>query len=738
MKRFLLYISALAVAMSCSEDIDVANVTSNDNATQQLTVNVAVESPETRVDVSEDGTSWVVAWNAEDILGGWATDSATSEATQFSIDASSMSGDNASFTGEIPTGVTTMRMLHPYSASQSMDSSNNISLSLAEQSVSADFSHLGANTYMLSDEFTVDAAENSASEIKMKHVGAAIELMIKFADATSIDEADYTISKVEFGQWLPVAGELNIEDATFSATAWDVVTISADNLEAVDGIYTVRFNTFPFSLSGGSTLPVTVTLTDSDSNEYIATASVDVSEDTEIERATKNTIYALLGEFEWFPLFDDEMMDSVSDNNYSIVTSLTQGSEYKITDIDNFEEWNIDSDFFARNDQNDSSKLTFLPVDGLYKVTANTEYSYLIIEPMSSESDYATYSDGGAIWLIGGGNVAKPTLTNAYSWEPDMALALAQMDDTTYQITFTAGLSMTSTTINFKFFHQKAWGGEFGADDITSGSDMLSISSDGNVNLSDGYSFEAGGIYTFTLDVSGDVAEITVAQAGAADLDTAGITINGTEVIMVDMDNYSLDIELTQGEVVAFGGDDMFTPAWINPDFFGSDYALVPLSGWYRVLLNVTDMTIDALPIDADGNLKTLDDAGNGAIYFIGWGIGSPNLASQPGWSTEYGIAVPEYTDKVYVMRGTTGADGSTTYGERFRYDWWGGKFFAERGWSGLGAFTLADGTEALLSVASDGNLELATSLEEGAAYELTVDCTEGKEYPVVSFVKVD
>ncbi|MFR9608387.1 MAG: DUF5121 domain-containing protein, partial [Rikenellaceae bacterium] len=91
-----------------------------------------------------------------------------------------------------------------------------------------------------------------------------------------------------------------------------------------------------------------------------------------------------------------------------------------------------------------------------------------------------------------------------------------------------------------------------------------------------------------------------------------------------------------------------------------------------------------------------------------------------------------------YVMRGTTGADGSTTYGERFRYDWWGGKFFAERGWSGLGTFTLADGTEALLSVASDGNLELATSLEEGAAYELTVDCTEGKEYPVVSFVKVD
>ncbi|MFR9548748.1 MAG: DUF5125 domain-containing protein, partial [Rikenellaceae bacterium] len=407
-------------------------------------------------------------------------------------------------------------------------------------------------------------------------------------------------------------------------------------------------------------------------------------------------------------------MTMVDSNNYTVTTTFTQGGEYEMSGISDFSAWDVDCDFFERADASDYNTLTFLPVTGLYKVTANYEYSYLKIEPMASTSDYASYSDGGAVWLIGDSSTAKPTLANGYSWDTDNALALACMSENTYQITFTAGISMSATSINFKFFHQKGWGDEFGAGTITSTSDIITAGADdGNITLSEGYSFEVGGVYTFTLDLSGgtSAAVVSVELVGSEELESAGMTVNGTEMEMIDMDNYSLDIELTQGEVVAFGGDDMFTPAWINPDFFGSDYALVPLSGWYRVLLNVTDMTIDALPIDADGNLKTLDDAGNGAIYFIGWGIGSPNLASQPGWSTESGIAVPEYTDKVYVMRGTTGADGSTTYGERFRYDWWGGKFFAERGWSGLGTFTLADGTEALLSVASDGNLELATSL---------------------------
>lgn len=432
-------------------------------------------------------------------------------------------------------------------------------------------------------------------------------------------------------------------------------------------------------------------------------------------------------------------MTMVDSNNYTVITTFTQGSEYEMSGISDFADWDVDCDFFERADAN---FVTFLPVTGLYKVTANFEHSYLRIEPMASTADYASYSDGGAVWLIGDLTVGKPTLSNGYSWNTDMALALAQMSSNTYQITFTAGVSMSATSINFKFFHQKGWGYEFGGGTITSNSAIITASeSDGNINLSEGYTFDIGGIYTFTLDVSSgtSAAIITVEKSGEVEFDSAGITVNGTEMTMVDLDNYSLDIELTQNEVVSFAGDDMFSPAWINPDFFGADYTLVPLSGWYRVLLNVTDMTIDALPIDSDGSLKTLADDGSGAIYFIGYGIGSPYVSLQPGWESSAGVAVPEYSDKVYVMRAMAGAESSTTYGERFRADSWYGNFYTSRNWGDLGAFTLAEGTEALLSV-SGGNIELASgvTLEEGANYQLTVDCTEGRYSPVVSMVKIE
>lgn len=102
---------------------------------------------------------------------------------------------------------------------------------------------------------------------------------------------------------------------------------------------------------------------------------------------------------------------------------------------------------------------------------------------------------------------------------------------------------------------------------------------------------------------------------------------------------------------------------------------------------------------------------------------------------------MPEYSDKIYKMRVTAGVQGSSTLGERIRYDYISGKFFAERGWGGLGTFTLEnDGTDSFLKVADGGNLELAdgVTLVDGADYQITVDCTAGKNSPVVSFKKIE
>ena len=447
-------------------------------------------------------------------------------------------------------------------------------------------------------------------------------------------------------------------------------------------------------------------------------------------------------------LFNDAEMTMVDNDNYSIVTTLTQNQTYTLTGVSDFADWDIDRDFFERADASNPEALTFLPMSGMYKVTANFKHSYLRIEAMKSATELATLNEdgSGAIWAIGGMSVGKPTLKNAASWSPEQGgMCLARVADKKYQLTFVAGVSIDASSFDFKFFHQKTWGGEFGGDDISTASDLVKISDSGNLGLAEGKTLDLGGIYRFTVDISGGntAAVLTVEKVGEQELPPADITVNGTKMTQLDMDNYQVDLDLTQGQTLTLGGADAFTPAWINPDFFEAASAtsvkLVPVSGKYRITANLATKVIDALVLNADGSgLATLSDDGHGAVYFIGYGIGSPAAADEPGWTTEKGVCVPEAASGIYRMTAQAGVEGSTVLGQRFRVSGWSGKIFKNRGWDGLGTFSLAAGTEVFFSIAGDGNIEIAqgVTLEEGATYELTLDVTGGNDHPVVSLVK--
>ena len=447
-------------------------------------------------------------------------------------------------------------------------------------------------------------------------------------------------------------------------------------------------------------------------------------------------------------LFGETEMTMVDNDNYSIVTTLTEGRTYTLTGVSDFADWDVDRDFFERADVSDPETLTFLPMTGMYKVTANFKHSYLRIEAMKSATELATLGDdgSGAIWAIGGMDVGKPTLKNAASWSPeDGGMCLARVADKKYQLTLVAGISLNASSFDFKFFHQKTWGGEFGGDDITTASDIVKISDSGNLGLAEGKTLDLGGIYRFTVDITGGnkAAVLTVEKVGEQQLPPADITVNGTPMTQLDVDNYQLDIDLTQGQTLTLGGADAFIPAWINPDFFEAASAtsvkLVPVTGKYRITANLATRVIDALVLSADGSgLATLGDDGHGAVYFIGYGIGSPAAVNEPGWTTEKGVCVPESAPGIYTMTAQAGLEGSTTLGQRFRVSGWSGKFFRNRGWDGMGTFTLAPGAGAFFSIAGDGNIEIApgVTLEEGATYCLTLDVTAGNDKPVLSMVK--
>ena len=457
-------------------------------------------------------------------------------------------------------------------------------------------------------------------------------------------------------------------------------------------------------------------------------------------------------------LFDNTEMTMVDNDNYSIVTTLTQNQTYTLTGVSDFAGWDIDRDFFERADESNPEALTFLPMSGMYKVTANFKHSYLRVEAMKSATEYASLNadgSGNAIWTVGAG-IGKPVIKNGDGW--DMAstgLCLARVADKKFQITLVAGISINASSFNFKFFWPKDWDkGEFlGKEDasfanpygvLTTASDLIEISDGGNLGLAEGKTLELGGIYRFTIDVSGGTmaAVLTVEHDGNQPLPAADLQINGTKMTQLDADNYQLDLDLTQGQTLTFGGADMFTPAWINPDFFEAVSAasakVIPVSGKYRISANLATKVIDALVLNADGSgLATLSDDGHGAVYFIGYGIGSPAAADEPGWTTEKGVCVPEAAPGIYKMTAQAGKEGSTVLGQRFRVSGWDGKFFGARGWADLGALTSTPGTEALLDV-SKGNINMAAdvTLEEGADYELTLDCTGGKNAPVLTFVK--
>lgn len=447
-------------------------------------------------------------------------------------------------------------------------------------------------------------------------------------------------------------------------------------------------------------------------------------------------------------LFGETEMTMVDNDNYSIVTTLTKDRTYTLTGVSDFADWDVDRDFFERADASDPETLTFLPMTGMYKVTANFKHSYLRIEAMKSATELATLGDdgSGAIWAIGGMDVGKPTLKNAASWSPeDGGMCLARVADKKYQLTLVAGISLNASSFDFKFFHQKTWGGEFGGDDITTASDIVKISDSGNLGLVEGKTLDLGGIYRFTVDITGGntAAVLTVEKVGEQQLPPADITVNGTPMTQLDVDNYQLDIDLTQSQTLTLGGADAFIPAWINPDFFEAASAtsvkLVPVTGKYRITANLATRVIDALVLNADGSgLATLGDDGHGAVYFIGYGIGSPAAVNEPGWTTEKGVCVPESAPGIYTMTAQAGLEGSTTLGQRFRVSGWSGKFFRNRGWDGMGTFTLAPGAGAFFSIAGDGNIEIASgvTLEEGATYCLTLDVTAGNDKPVLSMVK--
>ena len=335
------------------------------------------------------------------------------------------------------------------------------------------------------------------------------------------------------------------------------------------------------------------------------------------------------------------------------------------------------------------------------------------------------------IWAIGTG-IGKPSVAlSEVGWTPENGLCMPQLTAKKYQLTFIAGVTMKVDDINFKFFHINKWdNGEFKGDAISTTSELVKISSDGNLGLEEGQKFERGGIYRFTVDVTkgNTKAVLTVEKVGKVDLPAPDIFFGNDKMEVTDTDIYKSDQAFTQGQMITVTGIDNLNEWWIDPDFFEkqSDGALkfLPINGDYRVTANAVLKYFSVMALK-DGKPAKLQDDGTGAIWAIGKGIGKPSVtSSEVGWEPSKALCLAQVASKKYQLTLKAGETLKTS-GDPEVISF---KFFHQNDWGGeFGNYASSILVEQL-KLADSGNLEMQDNkaFEEGAVYRFTIDVTNG------------
>jgi hypothetical protein len=205
---------------------------------------------------------------------------------------------------------------------------------------------------------------------------------------------------------------------------------------------------------------------------------------------------------------NDQELDMTGNTTYQIDMELTAGQELAIVGIN--DTWWMDPDFFTHVSEN---TYAFVPIGSRYRLIADTDLKYFRVQALSGDSPATLQPDGsGAIWVIGDG-VGKPSIAlNHVSWTTEKALCMAPIGDRRYQITLKAGETLNAESINFKFFHQDGWGGEFNAATLSTTSNIVFVGDEatpdyqgnnrdsGNLGLKS--ALDVGATYVFIVDVS--------------------------------------------------------------------------------------------------------------------------------------------------------------------------------------------------------------------------------------------
>ncbi|WP_289292647.1 DUF5125 domain-containing protein [Bacteroides sp. CG01] len=446
-------------------------------------------------------------------------------------------------------------------------------------------------------------------------------------------------------------------------------------------------------------------------------------------------------------LVNGEEMDMVDANTYTMDLSLKTNDLLEITGVPDYDNWYIDPDYFSKEAD---GKLKFLPIGGSYRIKADMKLQYFSIVALKDGAPAALQTDGtGAIWVIGDG-VGKPSLSGKeVGWTTENGLCMSQITAKKYQITLVAGRSLKASSINFKFFHQQGWGGEFGSDALTTSSDLVGIGTggdtghdNGNLYLLDGKSFTEGHAYKFVVDVTKGIssAVLTVTDEGAQQIEIENINFGGVKMASTDGETYTATLAMTQNQSVTVTGIDDLASWYVDPDFFTNNdgqLTFLPVGGDYQAVANISTKVLSAVRMSG-GALAGLDNDGHGSILVLGWGLARSSMDNQFAWDLNSAYRMAEISPKVYRFSGVVGPEAPSAIGKRIRCDYISCKFYASNGWDYELKLTVADDSKDLIEISGDGNIgyKAGATLEDGVEAVLTLDMTAGNDKGIISLVR--
>ena len=411
--------------------------------------------------------------------------------------------------------------------------------------------------------------------------------------------------------------------------------------------------------------------------------------------------------------------------NVSAVYELKQGQVMDFGGIVDLNNWTVDYDFFVVND--DFTEVTFRAVDGYYLLSYDVKNMYVKVEPVDAEGNTLSLSsDGtGAVWVIGA-NFGKPVIGPGWN-TTEGAYAMAQVSEKVYQFTLTAPGQLAVSGADFKFFHQKGWGGEF----LTANYAEVNIApafempaADGNIK---GKELKGGKSYKLTLDLTGGVnaAKLSYEEV-VIPVNMLDIKVNGVSAMKMSNEVYKvMAASVEQNSIISFSGIDSPENWWVDPDHFevtAEGLKFKAVSGFYSFELNLAEQFVTVRRVKEDGKAATYAD--EGAITFMAWGVGHPYIASPLAWDNGHLITLAEVEDGVYQFTGVAGEATDTTMGVRWQYDSEVSfKFFGQAGWGAeWGTVTLTDEAKKWLGATYVMTVTDCTPLDGDSKFNCTID----------------